>query len=279
MAEDKCLSLKAALMPATTAPLRILILGGTTEATALCHMLVGDSAFAPTLSLAGVTKNPALPTLPYRIGGFGGRDGLQCWLHTNKVQAIIDATHPFAATMSHTASLTARELGIPLLRLERPEWQATARDNWQRVPCIQAAACTLADPAGLGKTPLTVFLTTGRKETQPFQAAPQHHYILRSIEAPVPEALPPITTLITAKGPFDLAAELATFQHYGITHLVTKNSGGSATFAKIEAARTCGLPVIMINRPAAALTRTVATAQEAMTWLQQHQGAATVRAV
>lgn len=278
MAGDKCLSLKAVPMPATPAPLRILILGGTTEATALCEILAGNSAFAPTLSLAGVTKNPALPTLPCRIGGFGGREGLLRWLRANRVQAIIDATHPFAATMSHTASLTARELGIPLLRLERPEWQATARDNWQYVPSIQAAAHTLADPAGLGKSPLTVFLTTGRKETRPFQAAPQHHYILRSIEAPAPEALPPNTTLITAKGPFDLAAELATVRRYGITHLVTKNSGGSATFAKIEAARACSLPVIMINRPAVTTSQTVATAREAMTWLQ-HQGAATVRAV
>lgn len=268
--------LKAMNMPAS---LRVLILGGTTEAMALCHALENHASITPILSLAGVTRAPHLPNSAVRSGGFGGTAGLCQWLQDNHINAVVDATHPFAATMSHNAAQACTTAHIPLLRLERPAWQQTAQDHWYTAPSLQAAAHMLATPTVWGKERLCVFLTTGRKETSPFQAAPQHHYILRSIELPDTASLPPNTTLITARGPFDLAAELATMRHYKFDCVVTKNSGGSATFPKIEAARQLGIPVIMINRPAPSVAPCVTNAQQALQWLNACYSASTLRDV
>lgn len=266
-------------MPASLRALRLLILGGTTEATNLCQALEGQSNIAPILSLAGVTRAPHLPKIAVKIGGFGGVDGLRHWLQQNAIDVVIDATHPFAATMSHNAAFACSALNLPLLRLERPAWHPTPQDNWHTVASLQAAAQLLDTPTLWAKKQLTVFLTTGRKETSPFQAAPQHHYVLRSIEAPNVAALPPHTTLITARGPFDLTAELATMRYYQFDCIVTKNSGGSATFPKIEAARQLGIPVIMVNRPAPSTAPCVTTATQALHWLKQYQPASTLRDV
>lgn len=279
MAGCRVLYWKAKPMPASLHALRLLILGGTTEATMLCQALEGQSDIAPILSLAGVTRTPHLPKIAVKIGGFGGSNGLRHWLQQNAIKAVIDATHPFAATMSYNVALACNALNIPLLRLERPAWQPTPQDRWHTVPNLQAAAHMLATPALWGNKHLTVFLTTGRKETAPFQAVPQHHYVLRSIDSPDAEALPQHTTLITARGPFDLAAEIATLRHYQFDYIVTKNSGGKATFPKIEAARQLNIPVIMVNRPAPAATPCVATATQALHWLKQYQTASTLRDV
>lgn len=264
---------------AALTPLPVLILGGTTEASGLCHLLEQAPAFAPTLSLAGVTKNPHLPDIPVRQGGFGGVEGLKDWLRNNTIRAVIDATHPFAATMSLHAAKACAELALPLLRLERPVWHPTAEDNWQSVPSLTAAASLLADPTGYGKHPLRVFLTTGRKEVAPFCAAPHHFYLLRSIDAPDPATLPPQTMCLSARGPFDYAAELAMMQTHHIDVLITKNSGGYATFPKLEAARTLHCPVIMVERPPHPICQRVETPEEAMVWLQAHQAASTLRDV
>ena len=266
-------------LSATSAPLPVLILGGTTEASGLCRLLEHQPAFAPTLSLAGLTKNPHLPNIAVRIGGFGGVEGLQNWLRQHAIQAVIDATHPFAATMSQHAAKACADLALPLLRLERPAWIPTAEDQWHSVPNLTAAASLLADPAGYGQRPLRVFLTTGRKEVTPFCAAPQHTYLLRSIDAPDPTSLPPHTTCLSARGPFDYAAELAVMQAHHIDILVTKNSGGTATFPKLEAARALRCPVIMVERPPHSACPRVDTPEEAMAWLQTHQTVSTLRDV
>ncbi len=264
----------------TTAPprLRVLVLGGTTEASALCRML---GTTWPTchavLSLAGVTTQPHLPDMTTRIGGFGGVEGLVDWLHHNAINAVVDATHPFAAQMSHNAALACAVAKLPLLRLERPGWSATPQDQWLMVPSIVDAAHTLAHTSEWSR-PHSVFLTTGRKETRPFLAAPQHQYLFRSIETPDTADLPPRTRVLRARGPFDLSAELQLMQAQKITVLVTKNSGGSATYPKLEAARMLGIPVIMIARPPPQNTPRAKDATVALTWLHQC-ASSTLRAV
>lgn len=255
-------------------PVPVLILGGTTEASTLCTLLEYQNNFAPTLSLAGVTRNPHMPALSVRTGGFGGVDGLCDWLRHNKIQAVVNAVHPFAAVMSQHVSIACEKLSLPLLRLKRPGWKATPADTWHHAPDLNKAAMVLAEIT----QPLQIFLTTGRKETRPFKNAPQHHYILRSIEAPLPADLPPHTTLITARGPFDLAGEYDMLRRHQINWLVTKNSGGKATFAKIEAARQLNIPVLIIDRPAQPAGPCVHTAQEALSWLQNYS-ATTLRNV
>lgn len=264
-----------------TAPLglRVLVLGGTTEASALCRILATTwPSCHAVLSLAGATSQPHLPDITTRIGGFGGVEGLCNWLRHNAINAVVDATHPFAAQMSRHAALACAEEHIPLLRLERAGWSATPQDQWLMVPSITDAACALAHDSRWNTTRQSVFLTTGRKETRPFLAAPSHHYLFRSIEQPDTADLPPHTQVIRARGPFDLSAELHLMQEHKVSVLVTKNSGGTATYAKLEAARLLGIPVIMIARPPPQDTPCAPTATAALAWLHQCVSS-TVRAV
>lgn len=258
--------------------LRVLVLGGTTEASALCIMLAAWPTCHAVLSLAGATSKPHLPNMHTRIGGFGGIDGLATWLRQNAIDAVVDATHPFAAQMSRHAVIACAQAGTPLLRLERPGWTATPQDQWHMVASIAEAADTLAHASRWNAFRQSVFLTTGRKETRPFLVAPQHHYLFRSIEQPDVADLPPDTQVICARGPFDLAAERQLMHDQQITVLVTKNSGGSATQAKLVAARELGIPVIMIARPAQHDTACVHNAAAALAWLHQLV-ASTLRAV
>lgn len=224
-------------------PLRVLILGGTTEASALAARIAGDTRLAPLLSLAGRTTNPRPQPIATRVGGFGGVEGLVRYLRAEAIDAVVDATHPYADQMSAHAVLACRETGVPLASLVRPEWPAEPGDRWQVVPSTDAAA------AALGSTPRRVFLTVGRQELPVFSAAPQHHFIARLIERPDSERLPPDLHLVQARGPFDFAAEQRLLTDERIDVMVSKNAGGTATYAKIEAARALGLPVIMIARP------------------------------
>ena len=259
--------------------LRVLVLGGTTEASSLCRML---GTTWPTchavLSLAGATSQPHLPDMTTRIGGFGGVAGLTSWLREHAIDAVVDATHPFAAQMSQHAAMACAATQRPLLRLERPGWTATPQDTWFMVPSIAEAASALARSSRWNAKPQSVFLTTGRKETRPFLAAPQHHYLFRSIEPPCPADLPPQTSVICARGPFDLEAELKLMREHQITVLVTKNSGGTATRAKLEAARILDVPVLMVSRPPAQDTPHAIDAAAALAWLHQC-AASTLRAV
>ena len=183
--------------------MRVLILGGTTEAASLARQLAGDTRFEATLSLAGRTSAPAAQALPTRIGGFGGVDGLVRYLEAEKIEAVVDATHPYAAQMSAHAVTACRQAGLPLASLTRAPWTEQAGDCWQHVSNTESAAMILGD------TPRRVFLTIGRQELPVFAAAPQHRYLARLIDAPKGERLPPQLVLLQARGPFDLAAETA----------------------------------------------------------------------
>jgi precorrin-6A/cobalt-precorrin-6A reductase len=252
--------------------LKILILGGTTEASALARALAGDLRFEATLSLAGRTKAPQTPPIPFRIGGFGGVAGLVQYLKTERVDLLVDATHPFAAQMSRHAAEAARISGVALLAVCRPAWRSVPGDRWTPVPDMAAAV------AALGATPRRVFLTIGQKELAPFRDAPQHAYVIRSVDAPDAEALPPIAEVITARGPFAEEDERRLLTEKQIEVIVTKNSGGSATEAKLAAARALGIPVIMVERPARPEVETVAGAEDALDWLARaHRGIAPSR--
>ena len=224
----------------------MLILGGSTEASALASALAGHSDVAATLSLAGRVREPAPQPLPTRVGGFGGVEGLASYLRDEGIRLLVDATHPFAATMSANAREAARLAGVLLLDVGRSGWLPEPGDLWTEVP-------TMADAArALGAAPRRVFLTVGRLQLAAFAAAPQHRYLVRSID-PVGEVHGIANAdFVTARGPFAAEDEAALMRDHRIEVLVTKNSGGTASFAKIEAARRLGLPVVLVRQPAAA---------------------------
>jgi precorrin-6A/cobalt-precorrin-6A reductase len=242
--------------------MRILILGGTAEASALAKLIAGDKRFQPTLSLAGRTASPATPPIPYRIGGFGGSEGLAAWIKAEVISAVVDATHPFAARISANALKATKAAGVPLATVIRPAWTPQTGDQWLSVTTPEAAA------AALGPVPRTVFLATGRLELPAFAAAPQHTYIARVIDHPGDVALPPRIDFIYNRGPFDAAAEARLLKERRAEIVVSKNSGGAATYGKIEAARVLGLPVVLIERPEKVAIHPVASAVEAMRWLE-----------
>jgi precorrin-6A/cobalt-precorrin-6A reductase len=224
-------------------PLRVLILGGSAEASGLARSLAGDDRFAPVLSLAGRTTSPALPPIPHRIGGFGGIEGLARWLGEPGADLLVCATHPFAAQMRRHAVDAARRTGTPLLVVERPAWSPVAGDQWTPVADMAAAA------RALGETPRRVLLTIGQKDLAAFVQAPQHAYVVRSIDPPAPESLPPRAEVISARPPFGEADERRLLEAQRIELIVTKNSGGGDTAAKLAAARALGVAVIMVDRP------------------------------
>ncbi len=252
---------------------KVLILGGTTEASALARGLAGDARFDATLSLAGRTANPAAAPIPTRIGGFGGAAGLATYLREHAIDRLVDATHPFAAVISANAVTAAAEAGIPLLAVERPPWRPESGDTWTPVPDTESAV------AALGAAPRRVFLAVGRLSLPAFRAAPHHHYLIRLIERPEGELGLPDAEIVQARGPFALADELALLESRGVEILVTKNAGGSATAPKLEAARRLGVGVVMIGRPAIPPRPAVATAEAALDWLRRDHGEGARRGV
>ncbi|CCD94011.1 Precorrin-6A reductase [Bradyrhizobium sp. ORS 375] len=242
--------------------MRILILGGTTEASELAQLLAGDSRFDATLSMAGRTASPRPQPLPTRIGGFGGIAGLEAWLRDHAVDAVIDATHPYADQMSRHAVAACSTLSLPLASIRRKEWQRQGGDHWIEVDSAETAAGVLGQQAS------RVFLSLGRLELTAFAAAPQHHYIARTIDPPGDIALPPDIRFIRDRGPFDQAKELAFLAEERIAVVVSKNSGGAATYAKIAAARQLGIPVVMIARPDKPHGVALDDARAALLWLE-----------
>lgn len=218
------------------------------------------------LSLAGRTATPAPQPVALRVGGFGGVAGLVRYLRDEKVAAMIDATHPYADQISAHAVAAARDTGVPLASLVRTPWREQPGDRWQHVANTGSAAMAL------GRSARRIFLGIGRQELPAFAAAPHHHYVARVIEAPPADGLPPHIILVQARGPFDLAAETALLRERRIDLVVSKNSGGTATYAKIAAARALGLPVVMIARPDKPAGHVVSTPEEAMTWLDHVRG-------
>jgi precorrin-6A/cobalt-precorrin-6A reductase len=243
-------------------PLRVLILGGTAEASALARLLAGEACFTPLLSLAGRTVSPVLPPIPSRIGGFGGADGLAAFLRIEGIDLLIDATHPFAHQISINAEQASAAAGVPRLVLRRPAWTPRQGDDWRAVPDMASAAIAL------GEAPRRVFLTIGRQDLLPFQAAAQHHYLIRSVDPPDPALLPAQADVVSARGPFTADAERALMDRCRVEVLVTKNSGGAD--GKLRAARALPLPVIMVDRKPAPSGEAVAEPEAALAWLRAH---------
>ncbi|MEU0501325.1 cobalt-precorrin-6A reductase [Nocardia sp. NPDC005998] len=242
--------------------MKTLILGGTGEARELAHIASGERGFEIVSSLAGRVRDPLLPEGPVRIGGFGGVDGLRKWLVANEIAVIIDATHPFASTISTNAASAATDLGLPLLHVRRPGWREQSGDRWHRVPDLDAAAQAVS---GLGER---VFLTIGRQGVAAFAGLTDRWFLIRAIDPPA-GALPPQHELLLARGPFSPADELRLLIQYRIDLLVTKDSGGDQTGAKLAAARSAGIPVVVVDRPELPAAAIVAeTVSEAWKWLR-----------
>lgn len=241
---------------------KVLILGGTTEATALAKRLAGHPRIDARVSLAGRTKNPMLPPLPTRIGGFGGVEGLANYLRAEGIEAVIDATHPFADQISANAAAACTRVGVPLRVLTRPAWVAGPGDRWIGVPDMAAAVLALHD---LGDS---VFLTIGRQEVAAFEAIPDKRYLIRAVDPPEPMPALPRMSLILDRGPFTVEGELALMRGERIEVVVSKNSGGRATDAKLEAARELGLPVVMVERSAGNGVAELHDVDAAVRWLE-----------
>jgi precorrin-6A/cobalt-precorrin-6A reductase len=244
-------------------PLRLLILGGTAEASQLVAAMAGRAEIAPILSLAGRTQRPAASPVPMRVGGFGGAEGLRAYLGAEAIEAVVDATHPFAAQMSRHAAEACGALQVPLLIFTRPPWQREDGDRWIEVATMDEAA------HALGAEPRHVFLTQGRLQLGAFAGAPQHRYLVRAIERPDAIDALPRHRLILARGPFDLEDEEALMRQEKIDIVVSKNSGGAATYAKIAAARRLGLSVVMVRRPGKPDVARTSELGEVLDWLMR----------
>ncbi|MEU7904549.1 cobalt-precorrin-6A reductase [Actinoplanes sp. NPDC049118] len=246
--------------------MRVLVLGGTTEGRALASTCAAVPGLEVISSLAGRTSAPLLPAGEVRIGGFGGVDGLVAYLRAESVDAVVDATHPFAATITGNAAAASSLAGVPLLVLRRPGWAERPGDVWHRVATLPAAAAAL--PA-LGER---VFLTTGRQGLAAFAGVDACWFLSRSVQAPV-APVPRRLEVLLDRGPFTAEGERALLARHRIDVLVTKDSGGSA--AKLDAARERGIPVVMVDRPPLPRSVTVAaTVEAAAEWLRRGSAAA-----
>lgn len=240
---------------------RILILGGTAEARMLAERLAGRSELDVTLSLAGRTAAPAPQPVPVRVGGFGGAAGLADYLLNERIDVLIDATHPYARVISANAAAAAHATHVPLVALRRPPWTAVAGDRWSEASDVSAAL------RALGEAPRRVFVTLGRSELALFNEAPQHHYLIRSVDPVDPPLALPHVTYVTDRGPFSEADDRALMTAHGIEVVIARNSGGEATYGKIAAARALGVGVIMLRRPPPSDAPAVETVEDAIAWL------------
>lgn len=253
--------------------MKILILGGTTEARVLAGKLNERADVTVTLSLAGRTARPRAQGVSTRIGGFGGADGLARFLREQNVDVLIDATHPFADRISANAARAAEQARVPLLALRRAPWAKVSGDQWIDVENIERAV------AALGPTPRRVFLALGRKEIEPFVAAPQHEYLVRSVDPIDPPLAVPHAVYLTARGPFSEAEDRRLLEQHCIDIIVAKNSGGEASYGKIAAARALQIPVAMLRRPVLSDVESVGTIEDALSRLDHALTAAASRGV
>jgi precorrin-6A/cobalt-precorrin-6A reductase len=252
---------------------RLLILGGTTEARKLAERLAPRADLAVTMSLAGRTALPVPHAVPVRAGGFGGAAGLADFIMANEVDALIDATHPYASVISVNAVEAARQTRVAFIALRRPPWIKVAGDRWTEVNDTVAAA------GAIGTKPRQVFVALGRNDLAPFAAAPQHIYLFRSVD-PIDPPLPlPQANYNTARGPFSEADDRALMQAHGIEVVIAKNSGGNAAYGKIAAARALGIEVILVRRPMAPAAPAVETIDAVMEWLDHALTTAAERGV
>lgn len=252
----------------TAADRTVLVLGGTGEARALAAALddgTGGDGVRVISTLAGRVANPRLPRGDVRVGGFGGPSGLAAYLRDEQVAAVVDATHPFAERMSWSASEACAAVGTRLLRLERPPFPRDPAIDWREVRTLQEAAALL--PAA-GRR---VFLTTGRQGLGAFKGVADAFFLVRCVDPPDPATLPPDHELLLDRGPYDVAGELALIDHHALDVLVTKDSGGEMTRAKLAAARDRALPVLVVARPRRPDVPAVSSVEQALAWLR-HAG-------
>ncbi len=239
---------------------RILVLGGTSEASQLARALAQGGADA-VFSYAGRTAAPVAQPLPTRVGGFGGAEGLAEFLRAEGITHVVDATHPFAAQMRRNAVAACDREGVSLCALERAPWQAGPGDDWRHVPDTAAAV------AALPEAPARVFLAIGKQTLDAFAEKPQHHYLLRLVDAPKAPLPLPKTSFVIARGPFTAEGDRALLRGHAIDLIVAKNAGGSGARAKLDAARALGLPVILIDRPDVPARRVFDSVEAVMDWL------------
>ena len=271
--------------------LTVLVLGGTSEARALAARLAGQPGVRVISSLAGRVRDPAIPAGEVRVGGFGGAAGLADWTRTEGVNAVVDATHPFAETISAHAVAACARTGLPLLRLTRPGWQPQPGDDWHQVGSLAEAATILPS---LGQR---VFLTTGRQGLSAFAAPPSAAppsaappsaappsaappsaappsaalaglwFLIRCVDPPS-GAMPANREVLLARGPYTRDAEHALMRRFAIDVLVTKNSGGSLTEGKLAAARDLGIPVVVVRRPDPSAAPSTYGVDDAVSWVR-----------
>ncbi len=243
---------------------RLLILGGTGDAAALAQQAGTIVGLEVITSLAGRTREPAMSSTPTRIGGFGGVLGLREYLQEQQIDLLIDATHPFAAQISCHAAQAADDCGIHRLMLLRPAWEMMPGDNWIEVESNEAAAKVLP---GLAQR---IFLTIGRQELANYAHLQNLWFLMRMIDPPLPNTPVPPGQLLLQRGPFSGESERSLLGEYDIGAIVSKNSGGDATYGKIIAARELGLPVVMVQRPLMPNGEKVADVETALSWLKNH---------
>ena len=240
---------------------RVLVLGGTGDARRLAA-LAGAAGLEVVSSLAGRTRAPLLPEGDVRVGGFGGVEGLAAYLRDERIDLLVDATHPFADVISAHAAEAATRAGVPRARLDRPVWREVPGDRWTHLASMEAAAEAL--PA-LGRR---AFLAIGRQELAAFAGLEGVWCLARMIEPPEDDAAGPAAgQVLYDRGPFTEDGERALMRAHDIDVLVTRNSGGDDTAAKLAAARALGVPVVMVARPPAVEGDTVATPEAALEWL------------
>jgi precorrin-6A/cobalt-precorrin-6A reductase len=247
--------------PPSAPAMTVLVLGGTSEARALAAELVGGPGLRVISSLAGRVSNPVLPAGEVRTGGFGGAAGLAAYAGAEGVGAVVDATHPFAETISAHAVDACTRARLPLLRLARPGWSPRDGDDWHDAGSLDEAAALLPN---LGTR---VFLTTGRQGLASFAGLDGQWFLIRCVEAPA-GPMPANREVLLARGPYEREPERALMRRHAIDVLVTKNSGGPLTEGKLDAARDLGIPVVMISRPAAASAESVTSVIDAVRWVE-----------
>jgi precorrin-6A/cobalt-precorrin-6A reductase len=241
---------------------RVLILGGTGEGVQLAERLSERVDMTVISSLAGRVSEPKLPKGLVRVGGFGGLDAFASYLAEEKINVIIDATHPFATRISQNAEVACRRLELPLIALIRPPWRRIDGDRWYEVADFQSAAKFVDVKMG------RVFLSIGRQELGSFCECNDTWFLIRAIEQPM-GCLPPHHRVLLQRGPFEFQDELQLLRDHSIDYVISKNSGGLATYTKIEAARSLGIPVVMVNRPFKHTVQAVETVDDAIAKLDR----------
>ncbi|WP_353930815.1 cobalt-precorrin-6A reductase [Okeanomitos corallinicola TIOX110] len=243
--------------------MRVLILGGTGDARELAARVANITEIQAIASLSGATREPVTPVGNVRVGGFGGVAGLVNYLREMQIDVLIDATHPFANQISENATKAAQEVGISRLLLNRPPWEKLPGDNWLEVNNNIDAAATLENQNQ------RVFLTIGRQEISTFAHLQNIWFLMRMIDPPKADSIIPNGLILYDKGPFNLEKERDILIQYSIDTIVSKNSGGNATYSKIIAARELGIKVVMVKRPPVPEGEQVADVEGAVKWLRE----------